>query len=66
MNEFNEETKIPLDPIYNGKLVSGFFEMVSDELVDKSKSYLWVHTGGLQGIDAYNYMASKTGRIKLT
>lgn len=59
INDFAAETKIPIDPIYNGKLVSGFFEMVKTGQIDTSKSYLWVHTGGLQGINAYNYMANK-------
>jgi 1-aminocyclopropane-1-carboxylate deaminase len=62
INEFINESKIPIDPIYNGKLSSGFFEMVDAGQIEISKSYLWVHTGGLQGIDAYNYMASKKGK----
>lgn len=65
MNEFSTETKIPLDPIYNGKLVSGFFEMVGEGRIYTSKSYLWVHTGGIQGVDAYNYMAAKKGRLEI-
>lgn len=65
MNGFSAETKIPLDPIYNGKLVNGFFEMATEDQFDQSKSYLWIHTGGLQGIDAYNYVASKKERIMI-
>jgi len=65
INSFAQETGIPLDPIYNGKLMSGFFEMVSKGLIAKSKSYLWIHTGGLQGIGAYNYMASKKRKMKM-
>ena len=65
INSFTAETKIPLDPIYNGKLVSGFFEMIKIGLIDNSKSYLWIHTGGLQGIDAYNFMATKKGKVEI-
>ena len=59
INDFKKETTIPLDPIYNGKLVSGFCDLVHRGLIDNSQSYLWIHTGGLQGIAAYNYMAKK-------
>ena len=65
INVFAAEASIPLDPIYNGKLVSGFCDLVSNDHVDITKSYLWVHTGGLQGVDAYNYMAGKKGRIRI-
>ena len=65
INDFTSQTKIPLDPIYNGKLISGFFEMIADNHIDKTKSYLWIHTGGLQGIEAYNYMASKNGKLEI-
>jgi 1-aminocyclopropane-1-carboxylate deaminase len=66
INDFGAESRIPLDPIYNGKLVGGFFEMLAQSQVDASKSYLWIHTGGLQGIDAYNYMAGKKNRLRIT
>lgn len=59
INDFYSKTNLQIDPIYNGKLVKGFFDLLQTKKLDKSKSYLWVHTGGLQGIEAYNYMASK-------
>ncbi len=62
MNDFKAQTQIPTDPIYNGKLIAGFSDMVNRKKVNTSGSYLWIHTGGLQGIDAYNYMANKKGR----
>ena len=65
MNEFSAKTKILLDPIYNGKIMNGFFKMISANQIDTSKSFLWIHTGGLQGIEAYNYMALKKGRISI-
>ncbi|MDF1695793.1 MAG: pyridoxal-phosphate dependent enzyme [Saprospiraceae bacterium] len=66
INAFGEETHIPLDPIYNGKLVYGFLDLAAKGKLDTSKSYLWVHTGGLQGIDAYNYMAEKKGKGEIS
>lgn len=65
INDFTIETSIPVDPIYNGKLVSGFCEMAKDGSLNQSKSYLWIHTGGLQGIAAYNYMANKKSKPRI-
>ena len=65
MNDFKAQSEIPIDPIYNGKLIAGFSDMVEQGKVDSNESYLWVHTGGLQGIDAYNYMAEKKKWPKL-
>ena len=59
INRFKDITGIPVDPIYNGKLVAGFFDLLKKGNIDHSKSYLWVHTGGLQGVNAFNYMALK-------
>lgn len=63
MNSFTRESKVPIDPIYNGKLIYGFSDMIRNEMIAINKSYLWIHTGGLQGISAYNYMAHKKGRL---
>jgi len=65
INEFSAQTKIPIDPIYNGKLMGGFSDMVEKGEIDESKTYLWVHTGGLQGIDAYNYMEKRKGKLEI-
>ena len=66
INRFKDITGIPIDPIYNGKLVAGFFDLLKKRNIDHSKSYLWVHTGGLQGVKAYNYMAKRKGQSALT
>ena len=65
INDFTAQAKVPLDPIYNGKLIAGFHDMVERKEVDNANTYLWVHTGGLQGIDAYNYMAIKKNWPKI-
>jgi 1-aminocyclopropane-1-carboxylate deaminase len=65
INDFKTQTGIPLDPIYNGKLISGYFDMIERNMVNNNHSYLWIHTGGLQGVAAYNYMADKKKWPKL-
>ncbi len=54
INEFKEETGIPLDPIYTGKMCYGIVDMIRHDLLDKTKRILVIHTGGLQGIQGIN------------
>ena len=68
INTFYKDTKIPLDPIYNAKTIFGTLDMIKSGEISPGSSILHVHTGGLQGIKAHNYMALKkkkeTIRIK--
>lgn len=61
INEFYDQHAIPLDPIYNGKVAYGLMDMIQKGKL-KDCSILWIHTGGLQGIQAYNYMAQKKNK----
>ena len=55
INEFTAISGIPIDPIYNGKLVYGLLERISVGVYPPGSSILWIHTGGLQGISGFNY-----------
>lgn len=46
---FWKEFGIPLDPIYTGKMVAGFFDLVQKNHFPKGSKILLIHTGGLQG-----------------
>lgn len=54
INEFYEETGIPIDPIYNGKVVYGLTQRIKSGTYPPGSHILWIHTGGLQGIDGFN------------
>ena len=54
INEFKEQTNIPLDPIYTGKLLYGIIDLVSKDEFPVNSKVLAIHTGGLQGIDGVN------------
>ncbi len=54
INEFKEETGIPLDPIYTGKMCYGVVDMIRRDLIEKDLKILVIHTGGLQGIQGVN------------
>ena len=46
---FWKEFGIPLDPIYTGKMVAGFFNLVQKDQFARGSKILLIHTGGLQG-----------------
>lgn len=54
INMFQKKYKIPLDPIYTGKLFYGLFEMIESEYFPKNTRILAIHTGGLQGVEGMN------------
>lgn len=65
INDFCSTTKIPLDPIYNGKAIYGILDMVKTGKISSGTTVLHIHTGGLQGIRAYNYMAEKKSKSQI-
>jgi len=54
INAFFEETKVPLDPIYTGKMVFGVIDLIGKNYFPPHSKILLIHTGGLQGIDGMN------------
>jgi 1-aminocyclopropane-1-carboxylate deaminase len=58
MEQFFKQTKIPLDPIYTGKVLFALFDWIEKENISNC-SILFVHTGGIQG---GKMIAKKEGR----
>jgi 1-aminocyclopropane-1-carboxylate deaminase len=56
INSFFNQTGIPLDPIYNGKMMYGILDQVCNNKYPEGYKILAIHTGGLQGILGYNYL----------
>ncbi len=54
INQFYVENKIPLDPIYTGKMVFGVMDLIQKSYFPKNSKILLIHTGGLQGIAGMN------------
>lgn len=48
IQEFYKEFRIPLDPIYTGKVMFELFECIKNNNI-KDTSILFIHTGGVQG-----------------
>lgn len=54
INGFNDQFKIPLDPVYTSKTVFGVMNLISKGYFPDNSNVLIIHTGGLQGIAGMN------------
>lgn len=54
LNHFYGEFKIPLDPIYTGKMVFGIIDLIKKDYFPENSKILIIHTGGIQGIQGMN------------
>ena len=61
INWFLEKTKIPLDPVYTGKMVFGIVDLIEKDYFPENATILMIHTGGLQGIQGMNLKLKNKG-----
>jgi 1-aminocyclopropane-1-carboxylate deaminase len=54
INQFYNKNKIPLDPIYTGKMLFGVIGMIDEGYFPAQSKILLIHTGGIQGIKGMN------------
>ena len=59
MNTFYQQYKIPLDPVYTGKMLFAIFDMIKKNKWKYGKNILVIHTGGMQGIVGMNRRLQK-------
>lgn len=59
INKFYTDYKIPLDPIYTGKMTFGIVDLIQKGYFPRNSKILMIHTGGLQGISGMNIKLSK-------
>lgn len=59
ITSFENETGIPIDPVYNGKALFGFFDLVQKDYFPRGSNIVWLHTGGLQGKSGHEYLSGK-------
>lgn len=55
INDFYDKTGIPLDPVYNGKMIYGLLSLWKSGGISVDQNVLAIHTGGLQGITGFNF-----------
>ncbi len=54
INNFKMETNIQLEPIYNGKMLFGVFDLIKKGYFPRGSTIVAIHTGGIQGIKGFN------------
>lgn len=54
IRDFYNQTGIPLDPIYTGKMMFGLFDLINKGFFERETKILSIHTGGLQGNIGFN------------
>jgi 1-aminocyclopropane-1-carboxylate deaminase len=62
INDFYIKFKIPLEPIYTGKMFQRIFELLNENYFPENSNLLAFHTGGLQAIAGANQMLQKQNR----
>lgn len=66
INEFYKTYKIPLDPIYTGKMMFGILDLIAKNYFPKNSKVLVIHTGGLQGITGMNSILKQKQQLQIT
>lgn len=59
INEFYAKYKVPLDPIYTGKMMYGINDLIKKDFFPKGSKILAIHTGGLQGVKGMNILLER-------
>ena len=49
IEEFQSHNNIPLEPLYNGKMLFGLLDLIKNDRFKKGHTIIAIHTGGLQG-----------------
>jgi 1-aminocyclopropane-1-carboxylate deaminase/D-cysteine desulfhydrase-like pyridoxal-dependent ACC family enzyme len=53
IKEFKSKFDIQLDPVYNGKMFYGLFDLIKRDYFKPGSTIVALHTGGLQGLSGY-------------
>lgn len=65
INEFYQKYKIPLDPIYTGKMVFGVIDLINKNYFPDNSKILMIHTGGLQGVLGMNKILKQKKQLEI-
>ena len=67
VKSFTSLTKIPIEPIYTGKMLFGIYDLASKGYFKEGNVIIAIHTGGIQGLKGLssrikNYWVKRNGR----
>ncbi len=49
IESFQEQTNIPVEPVYTAKMLFGLFDLIKQDFFNPGEKIIAIHTGGLQG-----------------
>ena len=65
INDFYQKFKVPLDPVYTGKMAFGVLDLIEKKKFPKGSKILMIHSGGLQGIAGMNALLKQKNQIEI-
>ncbi len=65
INQFYKQTKVPLDPVYTGKMVFGVIDLIHKNYFEANSKILLIHTGGLQGVRGMNLKLKRKQSLEI-
>ena len=66
INGFYQKYKIPLDPIYTGKMMFGVMDLINKNYFPENSKILVIHTGGIHGIAGMNNLLKQKKQLQIT
>ena len=66
INDFYQKFKVPLDPIYTGKMLFGVMDLINKNYFPENSKILVIHTGGLQGITGMNNLLKQKNQLQIS
>jgi 1-aminocyclopropane-1-carboxylate deaminase len=64
INSFYDKFKIPLDPVYTGKMIYGIQQLANEGYFPSGSKILAIHTGGLQGVMGFRERGVEFGWVE--
>ncbi len=65
INTIKQQTGVPLDPVYTGKMMYGLVKLIKNDYFETGSRVLVIHTGGLQGIKGFNQRLKRKNQLRL-
>ena len=65
INMMWDKYEIPLDPIYNAKGLIALKDLLAKGYFSRGSKIIYLHTGGLQGIEGFNYVNRQKQKIMI-
>ena len=59
VSRFSSSTKIPVEPIYTGKMLFGIYDLITTGYFNEGNRIIALHTGGLQGLEGLSERIKK-------